>query len=48
MRQSILRALELRAVAAGIASIVDLQWWSAAVTFPALAVAVLAADAQRT
>lgn len=34
MRQSILRALELTAVAAGIAPIVDLQWWSAAVTFP--------------
>jgi len=47
MRQSILRALELTAVGGGIAPIVDLQWWSAAVTFPALAVAVLAADAQR-
>ena len=47
MRRKALRTLELVAIATGIAPIVDLQWWSAAVTLPALGVALVAAEAQR-
>lgn len=47
LRDRTLRLVELAALAAAVFPIVHLRWWAAALTFPALLTAALAARARQ-